>query len=184
MEGVNFYIYSENGVISGLSLDEAIEKFKTSELKTYKPLGVQRDMDSIDLLCKTKERIWLSDDYKNTIFNNNEIKKVREIIKNSFLDFKEIEIKDENIKEFLNKDKTIINEISKNELEKIIEENNSYIYFKVNRKKEITCEDFTNKNYVAVIKEKGSYKDIYIKKSYELEDLIYVDDDKNLYRIK
>ena len=96
----------------------------------------------------------------------------------------EIKIKDKNVIEFLGKDYVVINNVSENELNEILEKNKSYSWFKINNKNKITSEDFTNKNHIAALKEREELKDIYIKKKYDLSDLVYVDDNKNLYRIK
>ncbi|MHC9414109.1 pentapeptide repeat-containing protein [Clostridium perfringens] len=94
-----------------------------------------------------------------------------------------IKIKDENIKEFLRTDKVVIHEVSKNELEKLVDNNKSFIWFKAEKGSEINSDIFTSKNHVIAVKENGAYKDVYIRKNYDLENLIYVDDKKNLYRI-
>ncbi|WP_283690609.1 pentapeptide repeat-containing protein [Clostridium perfringens] len=94
-----------------------------------------------------------------------------------------IKIKDENIKEFLRTDKVVIHEVSKNELEKLVDNNKSFIWFKAENGSEINSDIFTSKNHVIAVKENGAYKDVYIRKNYDLENLIYVDDKKNLYRI-
>lgn len=96
----------------------------------------------------------------------------------------EIKIKDKNVIEFLGKDSVVINNISKDELNEILGKNKSYSWFKINNKNKITSEDFTNKNYIAALKEKEDLKDIYIKKKYDLNNLVYVDDNKNLYLVK
>ncbi|ELC8450788.1 CHC2 zinc finger domain-containing protein [Clostridium perfringens] len=96
----------------------------------------------------------------------------------------EIKIKDKNVIEFLGKDSVVINNISKDELNEILGKNKSYSWFKINNKNKITSEDFTNKNYISALKEKEDLKDIYIKKNYDLNNLVYVDDNKNLYRVK
>lgn len=95
-----------------------------------------------------------------------------------------IEIKDENIKDFLRTDKVIIHELSKSELEKLVDNNKSFIWFKTEKGSEINSDIFTSKNHIIAVKEKGVYKDVYIRKNYDLENLIYVDDKKNLYKIK
>ena len=95
-----------------------------------------------------------------------------------------IEIKDENIKDFLRTDKVIIHELSKSELEKLVDNNKSFIWFKTEKGSEINYDIFTSKNHIIAVKEKGVYKDVYIRKNYDLENLIYVDDKKNLYKIK
>ncbi|AMN34797.1 pentapeptide repeat-containing protein [Clostridium perfringens] len=94
-----------------------------------------------------------------------------------------IEIKDENIKEFLRTDKVVIHEVSKSELEEFVDNNKSFIWFKTEKGKEINSDVFTKENHIVAVKENGVYKDVYIRKSYDLENLIYVDDKKNLYRI-
>ncbi|STB16463.1 ImmA/IrrE family metallo-endopeptidase [Clostridium perfringens] len=95
-----------------------------------------------------------------------------------------IEIKDENIKEFLRTDKVVIHEVSKSELEELVDNNKSFIWFKTEKESEINSDIFTSKNHIIAVKEKGVYKDVYIRKNYDLENLIYVDDKKNLYKIK
>lgn len=89
----------------------------------------------------------------------------------------EIKLEDEKLINFIGKDKVIINEINKEELERKISENNSYIFLENDR-------ELSSKNYVMAINEKGIYKDLYINKNYKLENLIYIDDNKNLYRVK
>ena len=103
------------------------------------------------------------------------------------MDFKNekfIEIKDKNIKEFLRTDKVVIHEVSKSELEELVDNNKSFIWFKKEKGSEINSDIFTSKNHIIAVKEKGVYKDVYIRKNYDLENLIYVDDKKNLYKIK
>ncbi|SQC06333.1 Domain of uncharacterised function (DUF955)./Antirestriction protein (ArdA) [Clostridium perfringens] len=95
-----------------------------------------------------------------------------------------IEIKDENIKEFLRTDKVVIHEVSKSELEELVDNNKSFIWFKTEKGSEINSDIFTSKNHIIAVKEKGVYKDVYIRKNYDLENLIYIDDKKNLYKIK
>ncbi|EPB8167297.1 CHC2 zinc finger domain-containing protein [Clostridium perfringens] len=95
-----------------------------------------------------------------------------------------IKIKDKNVIEFLGKDSVVINKVSKDELNEILDKNKSYSWFKINNKNKITSEDFTNKNYIAALKEKEYLKDIYIKKNYDLNNLVYVDDNKKLYLVK
>lgn len=109
-----------------------------------------------------------------------------ETIESSLLNIKEKEIliEDEAVKEFLGKDKIKINELSKTELEELIEKNNSYTWFKIDGNKERDFKDFTGKNHVMLLKKDDSYRDIYVGKTYNLENLIYVDDNKNLYRLK
>ncbi len=103
------------------------------------------------------------------------------------MDFKSkkfIEIKDENIKEFLRTDKVVIHEVSKSELEELVDNNKSFIWFKTEKGSEVNSDIFTSENHVIAVKEKGVYQDVYIRKNYDLENLIYVDDKKNLYKIK
>lgn len=102
------------------------------------------------------------------------------------MDFKNekfIEIKDENIKEFLRTDKVVIHEVSKRELKELVNSNKSFIWFKTENDKEINTYVFTKENHIVAVKENGVYQDVYVRKSYDLENLIYVDDKKNLYRI-
>ncbi|MDU4075034.1 MAG: pentapeptide repeat-containing protein [Clostridium perfringens] len=94
-----------------------------------------------------------------------------------------IKIKDENIKEFLRTDKIVIHELSKSELEELVDNNKSFIWFKTEKGKEINSDVFTKENHIVAVKEKGVYQDVYVRKSYDLENLIYVDDKKNLCRI-
>ena len=94
-----------------------------------------------------------------------------------------IKIKDENIKVFLRTDKVVIHEVSKSELEELVDNNKSFIWFKAEKGSEINSDIFTSKNHVIAVKEKGVYQDVYVRKIYDLENLIYVDDKKNLYRI-
>ena len=95
-----------------------------------------------------------------------------------------IEIKDENIKEFLRTDKVVIHEVSKSELEELVDNNKSFIWFKTEKGSEINSDIFTSENHVIAVKEKGVYQDVYVRKNYDLENLIYVDDKKNLYKVK
>ena len=89
----------------------------------------------------------------------------------------EKEIKDEKLRNFLGKDRVVINEITRDELEKIINESNSNVFLKRD-------EELSIKNEVVAMKFKGKYRDAYIGTDYKLDNLIYVDDNKNLYRIK
>lgn len=89
----------------------------------------------------------------------------------------EKEIKDEKLINFLGKNRVVINEITKDELEKIISENNSIIFLQ--KDKELTID-----NEIVATEDKGKYTDVYIGTDYELDDLIYIDDNKNLYVIK
>lgn len=95
-----------------------------------------------------------------------------------------IEIKDENIKEFLQTDKVVIHEVSKSELEELVENNKSFIWFKTEKGSEVNSDIFTSENHVIAVKEKEAYQDVYVRKNYDLENLIYVDDKKNLYKVK
>ncbi|MGU8439079.1 hypothetical protein ACV3OB_17330, partial [Clostridium perfringens] len=95
-----------------------------------------------------------------------------------------IKIKDENIKEFLRTDKVVIHEVSKSELEELVDNNKSFIWFKTEKGSEVNSDIFTSENHVIVVKEKGTYQDVYVRKNYDLENLIYVDDKKNLYKVK
>ena len=101
----------------------------------------------------------------------------------NFENEKFIEIKDKNIKEFLRTDKVLIHEVSKSDLEELVDNNKSFIWFKTEKGKEINTDVFTKENHIVAVKENGVYQDVYIRKSYDLENLIYVDDKKNLYRI-
>lgn len=89
----------------------------------------------------------------------------------------EKEIKDEKLRNFLGKDRVVINEITRDELEKIINESNSNVFLKRD-------EELSIKNEVVAMKVKGKYRDVYIGTDYKLDNLIYVDDNKSLYRIK
>ncbi|HAT4258430.1 TPA: ImmA/IrrE family metallo-endopeptidase [Clostridium perfringens] len=94
-----------------------------------------------------------------------------------------IKIKDENIRKFLRTDKIVIHELSKSELEELVDNNKSFIWFKTEKGKDINSDVFTKENHIVAVKENGVYQDVYFRKSYDLENLIYVDDKKNLYRI-
>ena len=89
----------------------------------------------------------------------------------------EQKLEDEKLINFLGKDRVVINEITRDELEKIINENDSNIFLE--NEKELSI-----KNEVVAMKVKGKYRDVYIGTDYKLDNLIYVDDNKNLYRIK
>ncbi|WP_133015749.1 ImmA/IrrE family metallo-endopeptidase [Clostridium cuniculi] len=89
----------------------------------------------------------------------------------------EKKIEDEKLINFLGKDKVVIKEITRDELENIINENNSNVYLQKDKELNI-------KNEVVAIEVKGKYTDVYIGKSYDLNNLIYIDDDKNLYKLK
>lgn len=86
-------------------------------------------------------------------------------------------IEDEKLINFLGKDRVSIKEITRDELENIINENNSNVYLQKDKELNI-------KNEVVAIEVKGKYTDVYIGKSYDLNNLIYIDDDKNLYKVK
>lgn len=89
----------------------------------------------------------------------------------------EKEIKDEKLRNFLGKDRVVINEITRNELENIINKNNLNAFLQKDKELNI-------KNEVVAIEVKGKYTDVYIGENYELDNLIYIDDDKNLYKVK
>lgn len=89
----------------------------------------------------------------------------------------EKKIEDEKLINFLGKDRVVIKEITRDELENIINENNSNVYLQKDKELNI-------KNEVVAIEVKGKYTDVYIGKSYDLNNLIYIDDDKNLYKVK
>ena len=89
----------------------------------------------------------------------------------------EQKLEDEKLINFLGKDRVVINEITRDELEKIINENDSIIFLE--NEKELSI-----KNEVVAMKVKGKYRDVYIGTDYKLDNLIYIDDNKNLYRIK
>lgn len=89
----------------------------------------------------------------------------------------EQKLEDEKLINFLGKDRVVINEITRDELEKIINENASNIFLE--NEKELSI-----KNEVVAMKVKGKYRDVYIGTDYKLDNLIYIDDNKNLYRIK
>ena len=107
---------------------------------------------------------------EETLINNNSL-----LLENE--NIVEKEIKDEKLRNFLGKDRVVINEITRDELEKIINESNSNVFLKRD-------EELSIKNEVVAMKVKGKYRDVYIGTDYKLDNLIYVDDNKNLYRIK
>ena len=74
----------------------------------------------------------------------------------------EKEIKDEKLRNFLGKDRVVINEITKDELEKIINESNSNVFLKRD-------EELSIKNEVVAMKVKGKYRDVYIGTDYKLD---------------
>lgn len=104
------------------------------------------------------------------------IDKIEEKLKVLEID-KEIKINDEKLVKFLGKNKVIINEIDKNELEDLINKNESSVFLENDK-------ELTIKNEVVAMKIRGKYRDVYIGTSYELDKLIYIDDNKNLYKIK
>lgn len=89
----------------------------------------------------------------------------------------EKKIEDEKLINFLGKDRVVINETTRNELENIINKNNSNVFLQKDKELNI-------KNEVVAIEVKGKYTDVYIGENYELDNLIYIDDDKNLYKVK
>lgn len=89
----------------------------------------------------------------------------------------EIKLKDKQLIKLLGKDIVTIKAISKEELENKINNNKSYIFLQ--KDKELSI-----KNEVAAIEHKGRYRDIYVNKIYSLKDLIYIDDNKELYIIE
>lgn len=89
----------------------------------------------------------------------------------------EQKIEDEKLINFLGKDRVVINEITKDELEKIINKNNSCIFLEVDK-------ELSMKNEVIATEVNGRYRDVYIGIYYKLDNLIYIDDNKNLYKIK
>lgn len=90
---------------------------------------------------------------------------------------KEIEINDDKLIDFLGKDKVTIKEVDKTELEEIINKNKSAIFLQKDKELNIN-------NEVVAIENKGKYSDAYVGTNYELSQLIYIDDNKNLYKIK
>ena len=101
------------------------------------------------------------------------IDKIEEKLKVLEID-KEIKINDEKLVKFLGKNKVIINEIDKNELEDLINKNESSVFLENDK-------ELTIKNEVVAMKIRGKYRDVYIGTSYELYKLIYIYDNKNLY---
>lgn len=89
----------------------------------------------------------------------------------------EQKLEDEKLINFIGKDRAVINEITRVELENIINKNNSNLFLQKDKELNI-------KNEVVAIEVKGKYTDVYIGENYELDNLIYIDDNKNLYRIK
>ena len=102
------------------------------------------------------------------------VKEYIEIIEETLINNKDksLLLENENIVE-----KEIKDEITRDELEKIINESNSNVFLKRD-------EELSIKNEVVAMKVKGKYRDVYIGTDYKLDNLIYVDDNKNLYRIK
>lgn len=128
---------------------------------------------------KDKER--LINEVRETVKEYIEIIEETLINSNSLLlenkDKIEQKLEDEKLINFLGKDRVVINEITRDELEKIINENDSIIFLE--NEKELSI-----KNEVVAMKVKGKYRDVYIGTDYKLDNLIYIDDNKNLYRIK
>ena len=128
---------------------------------------------------KDKER--LINEVRETVKEYIEIIEETLINSNSLLlenkDKIEQKLEDEKLINFLGKDRVVINEITRDELEKIINENDSNIFLE--NEKELSI-----KNEVVAMKVKGKYRDVYIGTDYKLDNLIYIDDNKNLYRIK
>ena len=90
----------------------------------------------------------------------------------------EKEIEDEKLINLLGKDRVAIKEITRDELEKIINENDSIIFLE-------NEQELSMKNEVVAMRGRNSkYVDVYIGTEYKLENLIYIDDEKNLYKIK
>lgn len=104
------------------------------------------------------------------------IEKIDSNYKELFKD-KEIKIEDEKLINFIGKDKVIINEITKDELESLINKNKSNVFLQ--KDKELSI-----RNEVVAVECNGKYRDPYIGTKYKLDKLIYIDDNKNLYKIK
>lgn len=104
------------------------------------------------------------------------IEKIDSNYKELFKD-KEIKIEDEKLINFIGKDKVIINEITKDELESLINKNKSNVFLQKGNELSI-------KNKVVAVEYNGKYRDPYIGTKYKLDKLIYIDDNKNLYKIK
>ena len=128
---------------------------------------------------KDKER--LINEVRETVKEYIEIIEETLINSNSLLlenkDKIEQKLEDEKLINFLGKDRAVINEITRVELENIINKNNSNLFLQKDKELNI-------KNEVVAIEVKGKYTDVYIGENYELDNLIYIDDNKNLYRIK
>lgn len=149
---------------------------------------ISKDNYGYNIIFENNDKCYFEDDSRKYYIDELDLKLFADsskVIDREILNKREeIKIKDKNVIEFLGKDSVVINNVSENELNEILEKNKSYSWFKINNKNKITSEDFTNKNHIAALKEREDLKDIYIKKKYDLSDLVYVDDNKNLYRIK
>lgn len=143
---------------------------------------ISKDNDGYNIIFENNDKCYFENDSRKYYIDELELEQFADSSK--VIKREEIKIKDKDVVEFLGKDSVIISNVSKDELNEILEKNNSYSWFKVNNKNKITSEDFTNKNYIAALKEKEELKDIYIKKNYNINDLVYVDDNKNLYRVE
>lgn len=143
---------------------------------------ISKDNYGYNIIFENNDKCYFENDSRKYYIDELELEQFADSTK--VIEREEIKIKDKDVVEFLGKDSVVINNISKDELNEILEKNNSYSWFKVNNKNKITSEDFTNKNYIAALKEKEELKDIYIKKNYNINDLVYVDDNKNLYRVE
>ncbi|MGU8864653.1 CHC2 zinc finger domain-containing protein [Clostridium perfringens] len=149
---------------------------------------ISKDKYGYNIIFKNNDKCYFEHDSRKYYIDELELELFADsskVINKKILNKREeIKIKDKNVIEFLGKDSVVINNVSKYELNEILDKNKSYSWFKINNKNKITSEDFTNKNYIAALKEKEDLKDIYIKKNYDLNNLVYVDDNKNLYRVK
>lgn len=143
---------------------------------------ISKDNYGYNIIFENNDKCYFENDSRKYYIDELELEQFADSTK--VIEREEIKIKDKDVVEFLGKDSVVINNVSKDELNEILEKNNSYSWFKVNNKNKITSEDFTNKNYIAALKEKEELKDIYIKKNYNINDLVYVDDNKNLYRVE
>ena len=126
---------------------------------------------------------------KNTELNNKEklinevretVKEYIEVIEKTLINenIVEKEIRDEKLKKFLGRDRVVINEITRDKMENIINRNNSTIFLE-------NEQELTIKNEVVAMKGRNNkYVDVYWGTEYKLENLIYIDDNKNLYKIK
>ncbi|WP_283690399.1 CHC2 zinc finger domain-containing protein [Clostridium perfringens] len=149
---------------------------------------ISKDRYGYNIIFENNDKCYFEHDSRKYYIDELELELFADsskVINKKFLNKREeIKIKDKNVIEFLGKDSVVINNVSKDELNEILDKNKSYSWFKINNKNKITSKDFTNKNYIAALKEKEYLKDIYIKKNYDLNNLVYVDDNKNLYLIK